>query len=93
MLKQCFLAFQYLTGNPRVQKIVDMKRKDPIFQQSVEAIKITLKHNLMELNGRMFRQDKGTGIGSNNACDYADSATNYLDELIFYTLICCTGYF
>ena len=31
----------------------------------------------------MFKQKKGTAIGPNNACDYADTAMNYVDELIY----------
>ena len=75
-------------GMQECKKLLD-KRKDPIFSTEciLEAIKITLKHNLTEFNGRMFRQDKGTGIGPNNACDYADTAMTYVDELIFNALV------
>ena len=48
----------------------------------LDAINITLDHNLTVFNGWMFKQIKGVAMGASNACDYADVTMSDLDELI-----------
>ena len=48
----------------------------------LEAIEITLDHNLTEFNGSMYRQIKGTAMGPKNACSYADTAMTLIDKLV-----------
>ena len=58
------------------------KRVNPLFSTEciLEAIEITLDHNLTEFNEAMNKQKKGTAMGPHNACAYADTALNALDE-------------
>lgn len=48
----------------------------------LEAIEVTLDHNLTMFNGTMYNQISGTAMGSSNACDYADVALSVLDEMV-----------
>ncbi|MCP4475882.1 MAG: hypothetical protein GY821_15215, partial [Gammaproteobacteria bacterium] len=60
------------------------KRESPMFSTEciLEAIEITLDHNLTEFNGTMYRQKKGTAMGPKNACAYADTAMTKIDVLV-----------
>lgn len=61
------------------------KREDKMLFSTdciIDAIDITLDHNLTLFNNQMFKQCKGTAMGASNACDYADVAMNLLDELV-----------
>ena len=60
------------------------KRINPLFstQCIIEAINITLEHNITSFNGEFFRQIKGTAMGAKNACDYADISMSKLDQYI-----------
>ena len=60
------------------------KRSEKLFSTNcmLDAIELTLDHNLTKFNDIMFRQIKGTAMGPSNACDYADTAMNRLDELV-----------
>ena len=60
------------------------KRGNPILSTEciLKAIEITLDHNLTEFNEVMYRQKKGTAMGPHNACAYADTALNSLDEVL-----------
>ena len=57
------------------------KRENPIFSTAciLEALKITLDHNLTEFDGEMYRQIKGTAMGPANACAYADVVIDKID--------------
>lgn len=57
------------------------KREDPLFSTDciVDAIEITLDHNLTKFNNQMYRQTKGTAMGPRNACQYADVSMNKID--------------
>ena len=58
--------------------------KNPIFSTEciIDAIEITLDHNITSFNGKYFRQIKGTAMGAKNACDYADISMKELDRYI-----------
>ena len=60
------------------------KRENKVFstQCIIDAITITLDHNLTVFNGCMFKQIKCVAMGASNACDYADVTMSDLDELI-----------
>ena len=60
------------------------KREYKVFstQCILDAIALTLDHNLTVFNGLMFKQIKGVAMGASNACDYADVTLSDLDELI-----------
>ena len=60
------------------------KRQRFIFstESMLEAIEITLDHNLTAFNGIVFRQKSGAAMGGSNSCDYADIAMAALDEII-----------
>ena len=48
----------------------------------MDAIEITLDHNLTSFNGTTFRQKSGAAMGGSNSCDYADIAVSGLDEMV-----------
>ena len=60
------------------------KRINPLFstQCIIEAINITLEHNISSFNGEFFRQIKGTAMGAKNVCDYADISMSKLNQYI-----------
>ena len=60
-------------------------RINPLFSTEaiVDAIKITLNHNLTEFNNTIVRQKLGTAMGTDNAPHYADNSISYIDDLIF----------
>ena len=60
-------------------------RKEALFSTAaiIDALKITLHHNLTLFNGILFLQMLGTAIGPKNACDYADVAISMIDDLVF----------
>ena len=53
------------------------KRIDPLFSSAciLEALYITLSHNLTTFEEKMYKQIKGTAMGPKNACIYADVAS------------------
>ena len=60
------------------------KRENIIFltQCILDAVEITLDHNLTSFNGSTRRQTSGAAMGGSNSCDYADIALSELDNLI-----------
>ena len=70
-------------GLPSCKNILD-KRTTKLFSTGciLEAIEITLDNNLKISNGNMYVQISGTGMGPNNACQYADAALSPLDHKI-----------
>ena len=60
------------------------KRECKIFSNDciLEAIEITLDHNLTMFNEKVYRQKCGAAMGGSNSCDYADIALARLDEMI-----------
>ena len=60
------------------------KRNQPLFSTEciLEALDITLTHNLTTFENKMYRQIKGTAMGPKNACIYADLATNSIDVML-----------
>ena len=61
------------------------KRSEPILFSTdciIDALKITLNHNLTEFENVMYRQIKGTAMGPKNACAYADVAMNAIDMMV-----------
>ena len=48
----------------------------------LEAVDITLEHNLTEFNDTWYRQTHGTGMGPHNSCDYTDIAMSEIDEKV-----------
>ena len=61
------------------------KRSQPILFSTdciIDALKITLNHNLTEFENVMYRQIKGTAMGPKNACAYADVAMNAIDMMV-----------
>ena len=59
-------------------------RVDPLFSTNciLEAIDITLSHNLTEFEGKMFKQIRGTDMGPKNACVYTDVAMNSIVVMV-----------
>ena len=49
-------------------------RTEPLFSKkcTLDALEITLDHNLTKFNNKMYCQIKGTAMGPKNACIYAD---------------------
>ena len=68
-------------GLEQCRKHLD-KRIDPIFSTDciIDALEITLDHNITEFNGETFCQIKGTAMGPKNACAYADTAIDKIDR-------------
>ena len=60
------------------------KRNEPLFSTEciIEALDITLSHNLTTFENVMYRQIKGTAMGPKNACIYADVAMNSIDGMV-----------
>ncbi len=58
------------------------KRIDPIFSTEciIDALEITLDHNITEFDGETICQIKGTAMGPKNACAYADTAIDQIDR-------------
>ena len=50
---------------------------------TIDALEITLKHNLTIFNGVMYRQRSGTAMGPPNAPPYADNSVSFIDDLVF----------
>ena len=48
----------------------------------MEAIEITLDHNLTMFSEKVYRQKCGAATGGSNSSDYADIALARLDEMI-----------
>ena len=82
-VKSMFPSISKSVGLEQCKKHLD-KRLDPLFstQCILEAIEITLDHNLTEFEGVMYKQIKGTAMGPKNACIYADVAMNSIDEMV-----------
>ena len=70
-------------GLPQCEIHLD-KRPEKLFSTEciLEAIELTLDHNLTEFNGSMYRQKKGTAMGPKISCAYADTATTKMDLLV-----------
>ena len=60
------------------------KREDPLFSTDciIEALDITLSHNVTEFDGVLRKQKYGTGMGPKNSCPYADNSVDYIDQKI-----------
>ena len=59
------------------------KRDGGLPTESVlELIELTLDYNISQFDGEWYRQTFGTAIGPHNACDYADIAMTFFDNLI-----------
>ena len=58
------------------------RRIDPIFSTDciIDALAITLDNNITEFNGETLCQIKGTAMGPKNACAYADTAIDRIDQ-------------
>ena len=78
-----FLSISKEVGLEQCEKHLN-KRIDPLFSTDciLEAIDITLSHNLTEFEGKMYKQIKGTAMGPKNACVYADVAMDFIDVLV-----------
>ena len=86
------VSFDVVSMFPSISKEVGLeqcemhlnKRIDPLFSTDciLEAIDITLSHNLTEFEGKMYKQIKGTAMGPKNACVYADVAMDFIDVLV-----------
>ena len=86
------VSFDVVSMFPSISKTVGLnqckmhldKRTDPLFstQCILDALEITLDHNLTEFEGVTYRQIKGTAMGPKNACIYADVAMNSIDVMV-----------
>ena len=72
-------------GLQQCRKHLD-KRKDPIFSTDciVHALEITLDNNITEFENETYKQIKGTAMGPKNACAYADTAIDKIDQDVLH---------
>ena len=86
------VSFDVVSMFPSISKDVGLeqcemhlnKRTDPLFSTAciLEALDITLSHNLTTFEEKMYKQVKGTAMGPKNACIYADVAMNSIDVMV-----------
>ena len=66
-----------------VKEALDLREHtSPSTECLLEAIKITLECNNSIFNKKHNRQNRGTAMGSHNACSYADLAMTTIDRRI-----------
>ena len=72
-------------GLQQCRKHLD-KRKGPIFSTDciVHALEITLDNNITEFENETYKQIKGTAMGPKNACAYADTAIDKIDQDVLH---------
>ena len=70
-------------GIPACRQHLD-ERTTKIFSTDciIEALELTLDHNLTIFDDVMYRQIKGTGMGPSNACHYADVSMRDFDNIL-----------
>ena len=86
------VSFDVVNMFPSISKSVGLeqcrqhldKRDAPLFSTNciIDALEITLNHNLTEFEGVVYKQIKGTAMGPKNACAYADVAMNSIDVMV-----------
>ena len=86
------VSFDAVSMFPSISKDVGLeqcemhlnKRTDPLFSTAciLEALDITLSHNLTTFEEKMYKQVKRTAMGPKNACIYADVAMNSIDVMV-----------
>ena len=65
---------------------IDRREKlSPSTHCLLEAIKITLECNNSTFNNKHYRQNRGTAMGTHNACSYVDLAMTTIDHKILDT--------